>query len=217
MIIDDDELVRSGLATILSSQPDLVVAAVVSSATSGIDVVRRLHPDLVLMDIRMPGLDGLAATRELLSTQPDLAVLIVTTFGLDEYVTGALAVGARGFILKRASPEELIAAIRTAARTDQVVFPGSIRHLVRPVGFLGADESALGALTAREREVLRLVARGLSNDEVGARLHIGRETVRTHVASVLRKLGVKTRTQAVVVAYESGFAVPGADDVPPES
>jgi DNA-binding NarL/FixJ family response regulator len=213
LLVDDDDLMRAGLRAVLSSD-DTIEA--VGEASDGREAVRRvieLRPDVVLMDVRMPDLDGIAATREVLSVAPDSKVVILTTFEDDEYVFGALNVGASGFLLKRTRPEELIAAIHTIAAGDSLLSPSVTRRvidrmaaqaLLRPTG------ERLEVLTSREREVLELVARGLSNSEIAAELVIEESTVKTHVRRVLMKLGARDRVQAVIVAYESGLAGPGA-------
>jgi DNA-binding NarL/FixJ family response regulator len=207
LIVDDDELVRVGLRAIIDAEDDLTV---VGEAADGADVVpaaARLRPDVVLMDVRMPALDGIQATRLLLSRLADPPrVLVVTTFENDEYVYEALRAGASGFLLKRARPVQIVDAVRVVARGDSLLFPAAVRRLAAAYGpsvDAGGDRS--GRLTEREGEVLTLMAAGLSNAEIAARLHLGVETVKTHVGGVLAKLGVKNRTQAVVAAYRSGF------------
>jgi DNA-binding NarL/FixJ family response regulator len=212
LLVDDEELVRTGLRAIIDAQPDL---AVVGEAADGAEVgplVRRLRPAVVLMDVRMPAIDGIQATRHLLSTMDNPPrVLVVTTFENDDYVYEALRAGASGFLLKRARPAEVVEAVRVVARGESLLFPAALRRLVaahagRP------DRRALDAarLTDREAEVLRLMAAGLSNAEIAERLVVGVETVKTHVGNVLAKLGARDRTQAVIAAYESGFVTPSA-------
>jgi DNA-binding NarL/FixJ family response regulator len=206
LIVDDDELVRVGLRAIIDAEDDL---SVVGEAGDGADVVpaaARLRPDVVLMDVRMPALDGIQATRLLLSRLADPPrVLVVTTFENDEYVYEALRAGASGFLLKRARPVQIVDAVRLVARGDSLLFPAAVRRLAAAYGGGRTVDTHCGRLTGREGEVLTLMAAGLSNAEIAARLHLGVETVKTHVGSVLAKLGVRNRTQAVVAAYRSGF------------
>ncbi|MEU1847046.1 response regulator transcription factor [Micromonospora sediminicola] len=209
LIVDDDELIRVGLRAIVDAQADL---RVVGEAADGAEVpplVAKLRPAVVLMDVRMPAIDGIQATRRLLAASADPPqVLVVTTFANDEYVYEALRAGASGFLLKRARPAEVVEAIRVVAAGESLLFPAAIRQLVGAYGRRGGDRLHAARLTDREAEVLRLMAAGLSNPEIAARLVVGVETVKTHVGNVLAKLGVRDRTQAVVAAYESGFVVP---------
>ncbi|WBC14175.1 response regulator transcription factor [Micromonospora sp. WMMA1998] len=209
LIVDDDELIRVGLRAIVDAQADL---RVVGEAADGAEVpplVAKLRPAVVLMDVRMPAIDGIQATRRLLAASADPPrVLVVTTFANDEYVYEALRAGASGFLLKRARPAEVVEAIRVVAVGESLLFPAAIRQLVGAYGRRGGDRLHAARLTDREAEVLRLMAAGLSNPEIAARLVVGVETVKTHVGNVLAKLGVRDRTQAVVAAYESGFVVP---------
>ncbi|GAA1628142.1 response regulator transcription factor [Georgenia ruanii] len=214
LLVDDEALVRAGLRVILEGEADLDVVGEVGDGADVADAVGRLTPDVVLMDVRMPRVDGLAATRALVERAERIAapgprVLVLTTFENDDYVFDALAAGASGFLLKRARPEEVIEAVRVVARGDSLLFPAALRRLaagrVRP----GADGLAGAGLTGREQEVLRLVCAGRSNAEIAAELFLGVETVRTHVANVLAKVGARDRTQAVIAAYESGFVAPG--------
>ncbi|MFE9958209.1 response regulator [Micromonospora sp. NPDC005299] len=209
LIVDDDELIRVGLRAIVDAQPDL---RVVGEAADGAEVpplVARLRPRVVLMDVRMPAIDGIQATRRLLAASADPPrVLVVTTFANDEYVYEALRAGASGFLLKRARPDEVVEAIRVVAAGESLLFPAAIRRLVGAYGGRGGDGLRGARLTEREGEVLRLMAAGLSNPEIADRLVVGVETVKTHVGNVLAKLGVRDRTQAVIAAYESGFVVP---------
>jgi DNA-binding NarL/FixJ family response regulator len=203
LLADDEDLVRAGLAAILDNEGDL---RVVAEAADGVDAVaqtRRWRPDVVLMDVRMPRVDGIEATRQILQTvQPAPRILVVTTFDNDSYVYEALRAGAHGFLLKRTRPADLVAAVRLVARTDGLLFPAAIRDLaLRHRG--GDDRVARAGLTDREEQVLRLMARGLSNAEIAAELYLGTETVKTHVASILAKLSVRDRTQAVIAAYEA--------------
>jgi DNA-binding NarL/FixJ family response regulator len=207
MLVDDDALVRVGLRTILDAEPDLSVVAEAADGAEVPPLVARHRPDVVLMDVRMPAVDGIQATRHLLSTAADPPrVLVVTTFENDDYVYDALRAGASGFLLKRARPEEVVEAVRVVSRGDSLLFPAAIRRLVARRG--GSAPSLTARLTEREAEVLRLMAAGLSNAEIAARLVVGVETVKTHVGNVLSKLGARDRVQAVILAYESGFVTP---------
>jgi DNA-binding NarL/FixJ family response regulator len=213
MIVDDDDLMRAGLRSVLSSDDTIDVIGEAADGRSAIDRARHGRPDVVLMDVRMPELDGIAATRELVAAAQETKVLIVSTFEHDEYVFGALKAGASGFLLKRTSPEALIAAIHTVAAGDALLSPSITRRVVdrlarQPV--VGPD-STLEELTPREREVLELIARGLSNREIAAALVVEETTVKTHVKRILMKLGVRDRVQAVILAYESGAVRPGSD------
>ncbi|MGI5213789.1 response regulator [Plantactinospora sp. CA-290183] len=213
LLVDDDELIRIGLRAIIDAQPDL---AVVGEAVDGAEVpplVARLRPDVVLMDVRMPAIDGIQATRHLLATSADPPrILVVTTFENDEYVYEALRAGAHGFLLKRARPAEVVDAIRVVARGESLLFPAAVRRLVAAYGRGSAgDRLRRARLTEREGEVLRLMATGLSNQEIAAELVLGVETVKTHVGNLLGKLGARDRTQAVIAAYEAGFVVPSTD------
>ncbi|MFF5215786.1 response regulator transcription factor [Micromonospora sp. NPDC000442] len=209
LLVDDDELVRIGLRTILDAQPDLRVVAEAADGSEVPPLVARHRPQVVLMDVRMPGIDGIQATRRLLATSAEPPrVLVITTFANDEYVYEALRAGASGFLLKRARPAEVVEAVRVVARGESLLFPAAIRRLVGAYGRRTADGLRAARLTEREAEVLRLMAAGLSNPEIAARLVVGVETVKTHVGNVLTKLGVRDRTQAVIAAYESGFVTP---------
>ena len=208
LIVDDDALIRAGLRAIVDAEPDLEV---LGEAADGADVVPaavRLRPDVVLMDVRMPAVDGIQATRLLLDRMAEPPrVLVVTTFENDEYVYEALRAGASGFLLKRSRPQQIVDAVRVVARGDSLLFPAAVRRLAAAYG--PARERLPGVrLTDREGEVLRLMADGRSNAEIAAELVLGLETVKTHVGNVLTKLGVRDRTQAVVVAYRSGFISP---------
>jgi DNA-binding NarL/FixJ family response regulator len=209
LLVDDDELIRVGLRAIVDAQPDL---AVVGEAADGAEVpplVARLRPDVVLMDVRMPSIDGIQATRHLLATSPHPPrVLVITTFENDEYVYEALRAGASGFLLKRARPADVVAAIRVVAQGESLLFPAAVRRLVAAHGVPGGDRLGRARLTEREGEVLRLMAAGMSNVEIAGELVVGVETVKTHVGNVLAKLGARDRTQAVIAAYESGFVTP---------
>lgn len=205
-LVDDEPLIRSGLAAVIGTEPDLEVVGQAGDGSEVLDLVGRTAPHVVLMDVRMPGVDGITATRALVRAGSAARVLVLTTFANDDHVD-ALAAGADGFLLKRASPEEVLHGIRTVARGESLLFPDAVRELarrhVRSAGPAGVPE--LARLTAREGEVLRLMADGLSNAEIAAALVLGVETVRSHVASVLAKTGARDRTQAVVLAYRSGF------------
>jgi DNA-binding NarL/FixJ family response regulator len=214
VIADDQGLVRAGFAKLLEGEPDIAVVGQAADGLEAVDVTRRTRPHVVLMDVRMPNLDGLEATRRLLRDDPNaVRVVILTTFDLDEYVYEALRAGASGFLLKDAPPDQLVAAIRTVAGGDALIAPSVTRRLIaefarRPVA-ASAGDGPLADLTPRELEVLRLVARGLNNAEIASELIVGDATVKTHVGNVLMKLAVRDRVQAVVVAYESGLVQPG--------
>jgi DNA-binding NarL/FixJ family response regulator len=216
LVVDDQGLVRAGFRMILEAQPDIEV---VGEAADGLDAVaaaRRLRPDVVLMDIRMPRLDGLEATRRLAGpgVADPVRVLMLTTFDLDEYVFEALRAGASGFLLKDLPREDLVAAVRVVAAGDALLAPQVTRRLIeefarRPPPSGGRDPAALAALTARERETLELLARGLTNAELAEALYVSEHTVKTHVGNVLAKLGLRDRIHAVILAYEIGLVQPG--------
>jgi DNA-binding NarL/FixJ family response regulator len=214
VIADDQRMVRGGLRVILESEPDIAVVAEAGDGLEAIELVRQHVPDVALLDIRMPNLDGLQAARRVLVETPSTRVLILTTFDADEYVFEALRVGASGFLLKDAPPEQLVGAIRSIAAGDALIDPSVTRRLIGR--FVRAAQPAptlperLGDLTSRELEVLRQLARGLSNLEIAAELVVEESTVKTHVGRILTKLGLRDRVQAVVLAYESGFVVPDA-------
>jgi DNA-binding NarL/FixJ family response regulator len=212
LIVDDDDLMRAGLRGVLSSDPAIEVVGEAGDGREAAYRTRLLRPDVVLMDVRMPDLDGISATRELLATFPAARVVILTTFEQDDYIFGALTAGASGFLLKRTRPEELIAAIHTIAAGDSLLSPSvTSRVIERMAGqptLDGARDPRLAELTPRETEVLELIARGLSNGEIAAELVIGESTVKTHLKRVLAKLQVRDRVQAVIFAYESGLTRP---------
>ena len=216
LLADDQAMVRAGFRMILDAEEDVEVAAEAEDGLQAIAAARRTRPDVVVMDIQMPNMDGAAATREILgSVEPPPRVLVVTTFDIDEYVYEALRAGASGFLLKNAPPEDLLRAVRTVAAGDALLSPSVTRRLIedfarRPMPG-AATPDGLDDLTDREREVLLLVARGLSNGEIANRLYVSTGTVKTHVARVLMKLGLRDRAQAIVLAYETGLVRPGAD------
>ena len=212
VVVDDQELVRAGLRLMLEAR-GIEVRGEAADGRRAIATVREARPDVVVMDIRMPVLDGIAATRELTATMPATRVLILTTYDLDQYVYEALRAGAGGFMLKASPPDRLAAAIEVVAAGEALLAPSLTRRLIeeylqRPPPAEGVP-IALAALTGREREVLALIARGMSNDEIAAALVVGGATVKTHVNRVLQKLGLRSRAQAVVAAYESGLVRPG--------
>ncbi|MEV4568673.1 response regulator transcription factor [Nonomuraea sp. NPDC049419] len=214
LLADDQTLVRAGFRSILSDEDDIEVVAEAATGAQAIDGAREHRPDVVLMDIRMPELDGLEATRRIAGDQAlgDVKVIILTTFDLDDYVYGALRAGASGFLVKDTEPAELIHAVRVVARGDALIAPSITRRLIAE--FAGRVKRPdpgpeLNALTDREREVMTLVAGGLSNDEIAARLVVSPATAKTHVSRILTKLGVRDRAQLVVIAYEAGMITPG--------
>jgi DNA-binding NarL/FixJ family response regulator len=222
VVADDHEVVRAGFAALLDTQPDFTVLGTAADGAEAVRVCRSARPDVVLMDVRMPGTDGIEATRQLaLDAERAPRVLILTTFDLDEYVFDALRAGASGFLLKDVTADRLFEGVRVVASGDALLAPGVTRRLIsefartRPQAAAGAGaaaaSAALRALTPRETEVLRLVAAGLSNAEIAARLVVTEDTVKTHVSRTLGKLGLRDRTQAVVTAYESGLVIPARE------
>jgi DNA-binding NarL/FixJ family response regulator len=209
LLADDQALVRTGFSLILNAEPDIDVVGEAGDGNEAATLAAELQPDVVLMDIRMPGLDGIEATRRITAEASDTRILMLTTFDLDEYVVAAFRAGASGFLLKTAPRDQLVAAVRTIASGDALLAPASTRKLIEQ--FLGPPEepAVVAALTARERDVLVRLARGLSNAEIAAELVVEPSTVKSHVASVLQKLDLRDRVQAVVFAYESGLAQPG--------
>jgi DNA-binding NarL/FixJ family response regulator len=208
-VADDQALVRLGLRVLLETEDDMELVGEAVDGRSAVELARSSRPDVVLMDVRMPGLDGIAATRELVGAVPEAKVLILTTFEQDDYVFGALRAGASGFLLKRTRPEDLIAAVHTIADGESLLSPSVTRRVIdrmapQPVPDL-TGQARLADLTQREREVLTLIARGLSNREIAAALFIEESTIRTHVKRVLLKLGLRDRIQAVIFAYEAGI------------
>jgi DNA-binding NarL/FixJ family response regulator len=212
LLVDDDDLMRAGLRSVLSSDETIEVVGEAGDGRGVVKLIREVRPDLVLMDIRMPHLDGISATREVLAAEPGARVVVLTTFEEDDYIFEALSAGASGFLLKRTKPEELIAAIHTVADGDSLLSPSVTRRVIdrmvtQPMAALSG--ARLEALTPREREVLELVGRGLSNREIAESFVIEESTVKTHVKRILMKLGLRDRVQAVIFAYETGLIRPG--------
>jgi DNA-binding NarL/FixJ family response regulator len=214
LIADDDDLMRAGLKAVLSSDETVEVVGEASNGREAVQRAREHTSDVVLMDVRMPDLDGIAATREVVAASPDVKVVILTTFEQDDYIFGALNAGASGFLLKRTSPEDLIAAIHAVASGDSLLSPSVTRRVIDRMAQHPAPEATfderLDDLTPREREVLEHVARGLSNGEIAKALFIEESTVKTHVKRILMKLRLRDRVQAVIFAYESGLTRPGS-------
>ncbi len=212
LIVDDQAMVRGGLRLILEAEDDIIVVAEAENGEEGVRLARRERPDVVLMDVRMPVMDGLEATRQITEQIESTRVIVLTTFDLDEYVYGALRNGASGFLLKDADGDQLVEAIRVIASGDALIAPSVTRRLISEF----ADRPALAEikgideLTEREVEVLGLVAKGLANSEIGETLFVSESTVKTHVSHILTKLQLRDRVQAVVAAYESGLATPGS-------
>jgi DNA-binding NarL/FixJ family response regulator len=215
LIVDDDDLMRAGLKSVLASDDSVEVVGEIGDGRAAVRSTHEHRPDVVLMDIRMPGLDGIAATREVLAASPDVKVVMLTTFEDDDYIFGALNAGASGFLLKRTRPEELIAAIHTIAAGDSLLSPSVTRRVIdrmaREPPVEVSSSKRLDTLTRREREVLELVARGLSNGEIATALFVEESTVKSHVKRILMKLGLRDRVQAVIFAYESGVTRPGSE------
>ncbi|HEX4088349.1 MAG TPA: response regulator transcription factor [Trebonia sp.] len=220
LLADDQPLLRRGFRMILEAEDGLTVAGEAGDGAEAVELARQVRPDVVLMDIRMPGTDGIEATRRITAAEPGIRVLVLTTFDLDEYAFGALRAGASGFLLKDVRPAELVAAVRTVASGDAVVSPRVTRRLLEeyaqqlPVADGDAEAGVdrypqLSSLTEREREVLEVVAQGLSNIEIATSLYVSETTVKSHVGRILAKLGLRDRVQIVVLAYESGLVRPG--------
>lgn len=215
LIVDDQAMVRQGFGALLGAQPDISVLGDAANGREAVAEAARLHPDVVLMDVRMPVLDGLAAAEQILAehTEPPVRVLMLTTFDIDEYVYRALQVGASGFLLKDAPASELVRAVRVVAAGDALLAPTVTKRLIeqvtKAVPRQSVDARRLEVLTPREREVMAQIARGLSNAEIATELFVSEETVKSHVGKVLGKLGLRDRAQAVVVAYETGLVSPG--------
>ncbi|GGM82968.1 DNA-binding response regulator [Lentzea pudingi] len=213
VVVDDQEMVREGFSALLDSQDDIEVVGAAGNGVQGVALARTVRPDVVLMDIRMPEMDGLTATRLLLDGTAELKVLVLTTFDLDDYVYEALQAGASGFLLKHAPARELLNAVRVVAAGEALLAPSITKRLIEDFVRSRRSErvrpAQLGVLTERETEILVLVAQGLSNMEIAAHLVLAEQTVKTHVSRVLTKLGLRDRAQAVIAAYESGLVIPG--------
>jgi DNA-binding NarL/FixJ family response regulator len=207
LVADDQAMVRAGLRMLLGGQPDIDIVAEASNGLEAVDKAVRFEPNVVLMDIRMPELDGLEATRRILATDDAPRILLLTTFDLDEYVYDALSAGASGFLLKDDPPEQVIAAVRTVAGGDALLSPAVTKRVIDQFARIRrhAPPKEVDELTERELDVLRLIARGLSNAEIGQELYISDTTVKTHITHILQKLGLRDRVQAVVLAYETGL------------
>jgi len=217
LLVDDQELVRVGFRIILQSEPGIEVVGEASTGAMAVDMARQLHPDVICMDVQMPDVDGIEATRMLVADETVTAgILILTTFNRDDYLFDALHAGASGFLLKSASPEQLVEAVQVVARGDALLSPDVTRSVIQqfarptPASTESQPLHLPVALTERETDVLRLIARGFANAEIAADLYVGEATVKTHVSNLFAKLGVRDRVQAVVYAYENGFTVPGS-------
>ncbi|GHF53874.1 MULTISPECIES: response regulator [Streptomyces] len=214
LVADDEEITRTGLRTLLGARPGLDVIGEAADGLAAVTLAEQLRPDVVLMDVRMPGADGIEATRRLQTALPDPPkVVVITTFENDDHVYDALRAGASGFVLKRAAIEHIAHAVQLVATTDSVLFPDAVRRLVAARPAQPRPPRGAPALTGRELEILRLMATGLSNPGIAGHLVVGLETVKTHVSNLLAKLGARNRTQAVILAYEYGFVVPGTGPV----
>ena len=215
VLVDDEAMVRVGLRMVLSAEPDIDVVGEASDGAAAVGVVAKTQPDVVLMDIRMPEVDGIEGARRVLARSPEVKVVVLTTFDEDAYVEAALRSGVRGFLLKVAPPERLIDAVRTVARGGGLLDPTVTLRVIEQFSTTApvrvASSTRLAALTEREKDVLRLMARGMSNAEIAAELYLGEATVKTHVSGVLAKLGLRDRVQAVVAAYKTGLVRPGQD------
>jgi DNA-binding NarL/FixJ family response regulator len=211
LVVDDQSMVRAGFRMLLGGEKDIEVVAEASNGLEAVSKAARFHPKVVLMDIRMPELDGLEATKRILAADPGARILILTTFDLDEYVYEALRAGASGFVLKDDPPEQLLAAVRTVSHGDALLSPAITKRVIRQFARRPrpAPPKELGELSERERDVFRLIADGLSNGEIAQELYISETTVKTHVTHILQKLGLRDRVQAVVLAYETGIVKPG--------
>ena len=213
VLVDDQAMVRTGLRMVLAAEPDIDVVGEAADGAAGVRVVTEQQPDVVLLDVRMPGMDGLEAARRILAAELPTRVVVLSTFDEDEYVAAALRAGVSGFLLKVAPPEDLVTAVRTVAAGQGLLDPAVTLRVIRTYASAPAPDparaAALGELTERETDVLALVAAGLSNAEIAARLYLGEATVKTHVSRVLLKLGLRDRVQAVAFAYESGLVTPG--------
>jgi DNA-binding NarL/FixJ family response regulator len=210
LVADDQPLVRSGFRMILEERDDLELVGEAENGEQAVTLARELDPDVILMDVRMPALDGVEATRRLADGGSRAKVLVLTTFDLDEYVYAAVRAGASGFLLKDVQPTELVDAIRVVAAGNSLFGPAATQRLVERFAGAVPDSTSLDALTDRERDILRLLAQGNSNAELAAKLYVSEATVKTHVSAVLRKLGVRDRVQAVIAAYEAGLVRPGS-------
>lgn len=220
LIVDDQPLLRAGFSMILKSEADLELVGEAANGREALTEAKTLRPDVILMDIRMPEMDGLAATREVLKLPESPAVIILTTFDLDEYVFEALQSGASGFLLKDAPADDLVSAIRVVAQGDALLAPSVTRRMIDKFASLPAttrEVPGFDQLTDREREVLILMAQGLANKEIATELHLGETTIKTHVGRVLMKLGARDRVQAVIRAYEAGVVAPGSHDTHPHN